>query len=89
MEEPSIPGDGFITGYGRIEGRLVYVFAPGLHSSRNLALKTGAVAYLLARDDSAVQGRCPRAADDPSHLALNLLPLAGSRADPDIFLEPK
>src|SRR6202158_2478255 len=27
MEEQSIPGDGFITGYGRIEGRLVYVFA--------------------------------------------------------------
>jgi propionyl-CoA carboxylase beta chain len=29
MEEQSVPGDGFITGYGRIEGRLVYVFAGG------------------------------------------------------------
>src|SRR5579864_5127656 len=27
MEEQIIPGDGFITGYGRIDGRLVYVFA--------------------------------------------------------------
>src|SRR6202140_5590395 len=27
MEEQSIPGDGFVTGYGRIHGRLVYVFA--------------------------------------------------------------
>ncbi len=27
MEEQTIPGDGFVTGWGRIEGRLVYVFA--------------------------------------------------------------
>ena len=27
MEDQRPPGDGFITGYGRIEGRLVYVFA--------------------------------------------------------------
>src|SRR6266545_6630408 len=27
MDEQVIPGDGFITGYGRIHGRLVYVFA--------------------------------------------------------------
>jgi propionyl-CoA carboxylase beta chain len=27
MERNKIPGDGFVTGYGRIEGRLVYVFA--------------------------------------------------------------
>jgi propionyl-CoA carboxylase beta chain len=27
MEEQKPPGDGFITGYGRVEGRLVYVFA--------------------------------------------------------------
>src|ERR1044071_9430817 len=27
MEKEIVPGDGFITGYGRIEGRLVYVFA--------------------------------------------------------------
>jgi len=27
MEEQTVPGDGFVTGYGRIDGRLVYVFA--------------------------------------------------------------
>ncbi len=27
MEQKQIPGDGFVTGYGRIDGRLVYVFA--------------------------------------------------------------
>lgn len=27
MDEQKIPGDGFVTGYGRIDGRLVYVFA--------------------------------------------------------------
>ena len=27
MGEQKIPGDGFVTGYGRIDGRLVYVFA--------------------------------------------------------------
>src|SRR5215813_4713853 len=57
MEEQIVPGDGFITGWGRIEGRLVYVFAQdftvfgGSLSEANaqkickimdLALKTGA-----------------------------------------------
>src|SRR5579884_1933083 len=57
MEEEGVPGDGFVTGYGRIEGRLVYVFAQdftvlgGSLSESNakkicklmdLALKTGA-----------------------------------------------
>ena len=27
MEAQTVPGDGFVTGYGRIDGRLVYVFA--------------------------------------------------------------
>src|SRR6202140_3785531 len=27
MEEQIVPGDGFITGWGRVDGRLVYVFA--------------------------------------------------------------
>src|SRR3984885_9777054 len=27
MDEQIVPGDGFVTGYGRIDGRLVYVFA--------------------------------------------------------------
>jgi propionyl-CoA carboxylase beta chain len=57
MEEQNVPGDGFVTGYGRIDGRLVYVFAQdftvfgGSLSEANarkickimdLALKTGA-----------------------------------------------
>src|SRR5918911_2824323 len=27
MDEQVVPGDGFVTGYGRIDGRLAYVFA--------------------------------------------------------------
>src|SRR5271169_185010 len=27
MEQQRPPGDGFVTGYGRVDGRLVYVFA--------------------------------------------------------------
>ena len=57
MEEQVVPGDGFVTGYGYIDGRLVYVFAQdftvfgGSLSETNalkickimdLALKTGA-----------------------------------------------
>ena len=57
MDEQIVPGDGFVTGYGRIDGRLVYVFAQdftvfgGSLSETNaqkickimdLALKTGA-----------------------------------------------
>src|SRR6478752_16876 len=57
MDEQTVPGDGFVTGYGRVEGRLVYVFAQdftvfgGSLSETNaqkickimdLALKTGA-----------------------------------------------
>src|SRR5450432_3698790 len=57
MEEQVIPGDGFVTGYGRIEDRLVYVFAQDftvfggslsetnalkICKSMDLALKTGA-----------------------------------------------
>src|ERR1022692_4506210 len=57
MEEQNVPGDGFVTGHGRIDGRLVYVFAQdftvfgGSLSETNaqkickimdLALKTGA-----------------------------------------------
>jgi propionyl-CoA carboxylase beta chain len=57
MEQQVIPGDGFVTGYGRVDGRLVFVFAQdftvfgGSLSETNaqkickimdLALKTGA-----------------------------------------------
>jgi len=27
MDEQVVPGDGFVTGYGRVDGRLVFVFA--------------------------------------------------------------
>jgi propionyl-CoA carboxylase beta chain len=65
MDEQVIPGDGFVTGYGRIDGRLVYVFAQdftvfgGSLSEANaqkickimdLALKTGAP--LIGLNDS-------------------------------------
>ena len=33
MEQQKIPGDGVVTGYGTIDGRLVYVFAQDLRSS--------------------------------------------------------
>jgi propionyl-CoA carboxylase beta chain len=57
MEDQTVPGDGFVTGHGRVEGRLVYVFAQdftvmgGSLSEANagkickimdLAMKTGA-----------------------------------------------
>jgi len=57
MNDQVIPGDGFITGYGRVDGRLVYIFAQdftvfgGSLSESNaqkickimdLAMKTGA-----------------------------------------------
>ncbi len=35
----AIYGDGVVTGYGRIDGRLVYVFSPGLHRLRRLAVR--------------------------------------------------
>jgi propionyl-CoA carboxylase beta chain len=65
MEEQVVPGDGFVTGYGAIDGRLVYVFAQdftvfgGSLSETNalkickimdLALKTGAP--LIGLNDS-------------------------------------
>src|SRR5271169_2706318 len=65
MDQQVVPGDGFVTGYGRIDGRLVYVFAQdftvfgGSLSETNaqkickimdLALKTGAP--LIGLNDS-------------------------------------
>src|ERR1035441_4786315 len=69
MEEQAIPGDGFVTGYGRIQGRLVYVFAQdftvfgGSLSETNalkickimdLALKTGAPVIGLRSEERRV-----------------------------------
>jgi propionyl-CoA carboxylase beta chain len=33
------PGDGVVTGYGTINGRLVFVFSAGLHRVRRLAVE--------------------------------------------------
>jgi propionyl-CoA carboxylase beta chain len=38
METQVFPGDGVITGWGTINGRPVYVFSPGLHRVRRLAV---------------------------------------------------
>ena len=38
MAEQKIYGDGFITGYGRIEGRLVFCLRPGFHRVRRIAV---------------------------------------------------
>ena len=38
MDKQRIPGDGFITGYGAIDGRTVFVYRAGLHRLRRLAL---------------------------------------------------
>ena len=40
MDEQIVPGDGFVTGYGRIDGRLVYVFAQDFTVLRRLALRS-------------------------------------------------
>ena len=36
MEEQKIPGDGVVTGYGKINGRLVYVFSQGFIAHNGL-----------------------------------------------------
>src|ERR1017187_7326464 len=41
MEEQIFPGDGFVTGYGRIEGRLVYGFAQDFTVFRSGTRQTG------------------------------------------------
>jgi propionyl-CoA carboxylase beta chain len=61
MAEQKVYGDGFITGYGRIEGRLVYVFAQdftvfGGSLSETNAAKSGKVMDLAAKVGAPVIG---------------------------------
>src|SRR6202451_1562728 len=61
MEEQSVPGDGFITGFGRIAGRLVYVFAQdftvfGGSLSETNALKICKIMDLAMRNGAPVIG---------------------------------
>ena len=37
-DEPHVLGDGVVTGHGTIDGRLVFVFSPGLHGLRRIAV---------------------------------------------------
>jgi propionyl-CoA carboxylase beta chain len=61
MEEQRPPGDGFITGYGRVDGRLVYVFAQdftvfGGSLSETNALKICKIMDLAMRNGAPVIG---------------------------------
>ncbi len=61
MEEQRPPGDGFVTGYGRIDGRLVYVFAQdftvfGGSLSETNALKICKIMDLAMRNGAPVIG---------------------------------
>ncbi len=40
MADQKIPGDGVVTGSGTINGRLVYVYQPGFHRVRRLAVRS-------------------------------------------------
>src|SRR6202047_240157 len=61
MQDQRPPGDGFVTGYGRIEGRLVYVFAQdftvfGGSLSETNALKICKIMDLAMRNGAPVIG---------------------------------
>src|SRR5450631_950473 len=61
MDEQVVPGDGFITGFGRIAGRLVYVFAQdftvfGGSLSETNALKICKIMDLAMRNGAPVIG---------------------------------
>src|SRR5205809_6073710 len=61
MDEQVVPGDGFVTGYGRIEGRLVYIFAQdftvfGGSLSETNALKICKIMDLAMREGAPVVG---------------------------------
>jgi propionyl-CoA carboxylase beta chain len=58
MEEQRIPGDGVITGYGTIEGRLVYVFAQDFTVFGGSLSETNA-AKICKVMDLAVEGGAP------------------------------
>src|SRR3974390_2677297 len=56
MEEQKIYGDGFITGYGRIEGRLVYVFAQDFTVFGGSLSETNAAKIVKIMDLAAKMG---------------------------------
>src|ERR1700739_2730169 len=61
MEEQIVPGDGFVTGFGKIEGRLVYAFAQdftvfGGSLSETNALKICKIMDLAMRNGAPVIG---------------------------------
>src|SRR6478752_2629059 len=61
MEDQVVPGDGFVTGYGRIHGRLVYVFAQdftvfGGSLSETNALKICKIMDLALKNGAPVIG---------------------------------
>src|SRR5260370_11619844 len=64
MAEQKIYGDGFITGYGRIEGRLVYVFAQDFTVFGGSLSQTNAAKILKIMDLPAKMGAPPIA---PNH----------------------
>src|SRR5574340_961204 len=47
MDEQVIDGDGFVTGYGRIHGRLVYVFAQDRSKSTRLNSSHQKISYAV------------------------------------------
>ena len=56
MEEQIIPGDGLVTGYGRIEGRLVYVFAQDFTVFGGSLSETNAAKIVKIMDLAAKMG---------------------------------
>ncbi len=61
MQDQRVPGDGFVTGFGRIAGRLVYVFAQdftvfGGSLSETNALKICKIMDLAMRNGAPVIG---------------------------------
>src|ERR1700716_1392380 len=85
MDEQIIPGDGFVTGYGRIEGRLVYVFAQdftvfGGSLSETNALKICKIMDLALRNGAPMIGLNDSGG---ARIQEGVMSLAG---DADIFL---
>ena len=59
MDEQSIPGDGVVTGYGTVNGRLGFRLQPGFHGLRRIAVR-GACREDLQDHGSCDQGGGPR-----------------------------
>ena len=55
----SVPGDGVVTGWGTINGRLVYVFSPGLHRASAARCRETHAQKICKIMDMAVQNGAP------------------------------